>query len=168
MILAIMDCNSSHCEKSIQHAKGCRDHSRCIQVRHPCARRGTTDRASPSGNRDELISVMSLSPFAHTILRTTAPRSKKTLTPSMTSALPAEPPPPGRSPLDDPKTTASSRDHTYPVRSCSCIDVRRHCHRTCTTSRCFTPHPHCIVHILVVICNPRHQSTCFLVLRLVS
>ncbi|KAF9651604.1 hypothetical protein BDM02DRAFT_3178654 [Thelephora ganbajun] len=31
MIIAIMDCNSHHCEKSVLHSKSCRDHSRCIR-----------------------------------------------------------------------------------------------------------------------------------------
>lgn len=31
LVVAIMDCNSSHCERSVLHPKGCRDSS-CIRV----------------------------------------------------------------------------------------------------------------------------------------
>ena len=155
MILAIMDCNSSHCEKSIQHTKGCKDHSRCIQVRHSLLRATRESRSRPSEWQPRrLISISS-----RTVSRTSASRSKKTLTPSMTTVSPAEPLLLGKSPLDNPK-----RPHASPLPAVIAYPSGLVPHTSSLPPNEHLPLfqlLHCIAHILVVICNPRHQSTCF-------
>ena len=123
MILAIMDCNSSHCEKSIQHTKGCRDHSRCIQVRHP-SRATREDRSRHSERQPRRLISFS---------RTMASRSKKTLTPSTTTVSPAEPPPLGESLLD---VSNNQTPLVFVVTVTEPVPL----------SAVSVPRPHCIVH----------------------
>ena len=86
-----MDCNSSRCEYSIYHKKGCRDPN-CIRVRtaSPVSFRPFQMRAPPAllrgwGSKTYTHSLFFLSPFEiHSI---TALKYKKSLTPSTMTAL---------------------------------------------------------------------------------
>lgn len=168
MILAIMDCSSSRCEKSVRHSKPCRDHSRCVQVRQFRARHGTIvpDRAS-------LLRVAtpttdsSVVPFH----RHTGSKSKKTLTRSMTTVSPAELQLLGRSPLDNLKITVYNCARTpplpfviaIPVWSCFILSFKASSVVTvieralpCAVSAPPLHCPYTCCHLY-----PSHQSTCF-------
>jgi len=109
--------------------------------------------------------LISLS-LSRTIHRTTASRSKKTLTRSTTTVSLAEPLLLGKSPLDNPKRPHPSPRDRIPVRSCSFI--RRHCHLDARiTLRCSSSSIALSIYLLssVILCI---NQPVFLVFRLAS